>query len=57
MFRLGSFFNKQLKELQEILPRYKCDNIFISNKFKKRFPEFDITTYQEGITVIKSEQK
>ncbi|HHF7372735.1 NAD-dependent epimerase/dehydratase family protein [Legionella bozemanae] len=57
MFRLGSFFNKQLKELQEILPRYKCDNIFISNKFKKRFPEFDITTYQEGITMIKSEQK
>jgi nucleoside-diphosphate-sugar epimerase len=57
MFRLGSFFNQQLSEVQELLPRYKCDNIFNSDKFKKRFPEFDITTYHEGIALIKEGTK
>lgn len=57
MFQLSSSFNKQAKELLELLPRYQFDNIFISDKFKKRFPDFIITTYQEGITKIKNEQK
>lgn len=57
MFQLSSLFNKQAKELLELLPRYKHDNIFISDKFKKRFPDFTFTTYQEGITKIKNEQK
>lgn len=48
-FKFGSLFNKQAKELLELLPRYKYDNIFVSDKFKKRFPEFKITSYQEGI--------
>jgi nucleoside-diphosphate-sugar epimerase len=48
-FKLGSMFNKQANELLELLPRYKYDNIFISDKFKKKFSEFNITTYQEGI--------
>jgi len=48
-FKFGSLFNKQAKELLELLPRYKYDNIFVSDKFKKRFPEFKITTYNEGI--------
>lgn len=52
MFKLGGLFNKQLKEVQELLPRYKYDNIFISDKFKKRFPDFKVTTYQEGIIHI-----
>lgn len=56
-FKLGSLFNKQVKELQELLPRYKYDNIFISDKFKKRFPDFKFTTYREGITNILNEQK
>lgn len=56
-FKLGSLFNKQIKELLELLPRYKEDNIFISDKFKKAFPEFKFTTYQEGITNILNEQK
>jgi len=57
IFKLGSLFNKQAKELQELLPRYKYDNIFISDKFKKRFPDFSFTSYQEGITQIMNEQK
>ncbi len=56
LFELGSLFNKQVKELQELLPRYKYDNLFISDKFKKRFPGFKVTTYREGITQIMNEQ-
>ena len=57
MFRIGGLFNKQLKEVQELLPRYECDNIFISQKFKTRFPDFKITTYRAGVTNIMDEQK
>lgn len=57
MFKVGGLFNKQAKELQELLPRYEVDNIFISEKFKKRFPDFKVTTYQEGIRLIKHEQE
>lgn len=56
-FKLGSLFNKQIKELQELLPRYQYDNIFISDKFKKQFPDFKFTTYQAGIANVLNEQK
>lgn len=51
-FRLGAPFNKYLRELQELLPRYQVDNLFVSDKFKQRFPEFKITSFKEGITQI-----
>ncbi|MEI6949853.1 NAD-dependent epimerase/dehydratase family protein [Paraflavisolibacter sp. H34] len=57
MFQLAGLFNNQAKELRELLPRYKYDNIFISDKFKRRFPDFKLTSYQEGITAIMNEQK
>lgn len=57
VFRLGGLFNKGLKEVQELLPRYACDNIFVSDKFKNRFPGFRISTYEEDIGFIMSEQK
>ncbi|WP_264530038.1 NAD-dependent epimerase/dehydratase family protein [Flavobacterium sp. N502540] len=57
VFQLVSLFSEQIKELKELLPRYKCDNIFISDKFKKTFPEFKVTTYQEGVASIINEQK
>lgn len=44
IFTLGGFFNQQLKEVQELLPRYTRDNLFISTKFKERFPGFAVTT-------------
>lgn len=56
MFKLAGLFNKQAKELQELLPRYKYDNIFISDKFKKRFPDFKVTSYQDGTAEIINEQ-
>ncbi|MBN8788116.1 MAG: NAD-dependent epimerase/dehydratase family protein [Terrimonas sp.] len=57
MFKLSGLFNKQAKELQELLPRYNHDNIFVSEKFKKKFPDFKITTYSEGIAEIMNEHK
>jgi len=57
IFKMGSLFKKQAKELQELLPRYQHDNLFISDKFKNRFPEFNVTSYQEGIASILHEYK
>lgn len=53
---LASLFNKQVREVKELLPRYRHDNFFISDKFKNRFPEFRVTTYAEGVKQIKEEQ-
>lgn len=55
MFKLASHFNPQAKELLELLPRYALDNIFVSDKFKLRFPEFKITSFESGIFQIKNE--
>lgn len=55
--KIGAIFNKRLKELQELLPRYEQDNVFDSSKFKKRFPEFTVTSYRKGIEAIMNEQK
>ncbi|MGO4921245.1 NAD-dependent epimerase/dehydratase family protein [Maribacter spongiicola] len=55
VFKIGGVFKTQMKELQELLPRYKSDNIFVSTKFKNRFPDFAVTTYREGIEQIKNE--
>jgi nucleoside-diphosphate-sugar epimerase len=52
VLKFGSFFDKNLKETQELLPRYAIDNIFESSKFKDRFPEFIVTSYSEGIHII-----
>lgn len=56
-FAIGSLFNKNAKELQELLPRYQYDNLFDDSKFRKKFPEFQITTYRQGIEQIKKEQQ
>lgn len=56
MFKVGSLFNKQVKELVELLPRYKYDNIFKSQKFKKQFPDFKTTTFDEGINQVFSKK-
>lgn len=52
VFRVGGLVNPVVKESEELLPRYRQDNIFDSSKFASRFPEFAITTYQEGISRI-----
>lgn len=56
VFKIGSWFNPKVKELLELLPRYAYDNLFDDSKFKKRFPDFQVTTYRQGIEIIKNEQ-
>ncbi|ARE18365.1 NAD-dependent epimerase/dehydratase family protein [Lactococcus cremoris] len=51
-FKVGSLFNKNAKELLELLPRYEVDNLFNSDKFKKRFPSFPVTSFESRIKQI-----
>lgn len=53
-FAAGGLFYPAVKEAQELLPRYRQDNIFDSSKFASRFPEFNVTTYREGIAQLLS---
>lgn len=45
-------FFKKVREIRELLPRYEQDNLFDSGKFKRHFPEFSVTTYEEGLELI-----
>ncbi|WP_407517586.1 NAD-dependent epimerase/dehydratase family protein [Elizabethkingia anophelis] len=56
VFSIGALFNKKMKELLELLPRYEYNNIFDDSKFRNRFPNFQVTSYQQGIGQIKNEQ-
>ncbi|GLQ30385.1 NAD-dependent epimerase/dehydratase family protein [Litoribrevibacter albus] len=48
----AGLFNQTLRDATELLPRYKTDNIFVSDKFKTRFPDFEVTTFQDGLVAI-----
>ena len=52
---LAARANKTIRETEELLPRYKADNLFISDKFKQRFPDFPVTTYRDALTTIRDE--
>ncbi|CAH1851692.1 hypothetical protein R078131_00318 [Convivina intestini] len=54
-FKLAAIFNKTARELGELLPRYQVDNLFSSDKFKQRFPDFTVTSLDEGIRTIINE--
>ncbi|MDT2682189.1 NAD-dependent epimerase/dehydratase family protein [Enterococcus gallinarum] len=54
-FKLAKLFSKKVRELDELLPRYEVDNIFVSDKFKKAFPDFKITSFETGISLILTE--
>ncbi|KUG13036.1 NAD-dependent dehydratase [Elizabethkingia sp. HvH-WGS333] len=56
VFSIGALFNKKMKELLELLPRYEHNNVFDDSKFRKRFPEFKVTSCKQGIEQIKKEQ-
>lgn len=51
----GGLVNAGVRELRELLPRYEHDNIFDSTKFTRRFPDFAVTPYPEGLAVIARE--
>lgn len=55
MLATAGLFSKPVREIQELLPRYEQDNIFDSTKFKRRFPEFQVTTYSQGLELIRKD--
>ncbi|MFT4119157.1 NAD-dependent epimerase/dehydratase family protein [Bradyrhizobium sp.] len=54
-FVVAGVFSPQVREIRELLPRYEQDNLFDSAKFKRRFPDFDVTTYRKGLDLIHQE--
>ena len=51
--RPAGLVSPRVRELRELLPRYEHDNLFDSTKFKRRFPEFAVTSYREGLELIR----
>jgi nucleoside-diphosphate-sugar epimerase len=54
--RLAGLFSGTLRDAAELLPRYEADNLFVSDKFKRRFPDFKVTTYRQGLAAIRAER-
>lgn len=48
-------FSARVRAMRELLRRYEQDNLFDSTKFKRRFPQFEATSYREGIDRIRRE--
>jgi len=55
--RLAGMFSRTGRDAAELLPRYEVDNIFVSDKFKRRFPDFRVTTFREGLASIREENR
>ncbi|XSS66298.1 SDR family oxidoreductase [Pseudomonas sp. B11] len=55
MLTAAGLVNSQVRELRELLPRYEHDNLFDSTKFKQRFPEFQVTSYRQGLVQVLNE--
>ena len=50
---LAGLFSPTIRDAAELLPRYDADNVFVSDKFKRRFPEFGVTSYEQGLIAIR----
>ena len=55
--RLAGLFSQRVREASELFPRYNVDNIFVSEKFKQRFPDFQVTTFRQGLGIISAENQ
>lgn len=53
---LAARFNRTIRETEELWPRYESDNLFVSDKFKSRFPDFEVTSYRNGLTAIRDDR-
>ncbi|MEE3876900.1 SDR family oxidoreductase [Vibrio sp. YYF0003] len=54
---LAGKVSQTVRDAAELLPRYETENIFVSDKFKARFPEFKVTTFKEGLQAIWNERQ
>lgn len=55
--RVAGLFSERIRGTAELLPRYEVDNVFVSDKFKKRFPQFPVTTFGRGLACIANEKR
>ncbi len=55
MIKIFGLFNSNVKEIVELLYQFDQDYIFDSSKFNNRFPDFKVTSLEEGITQIINE--
>jgi len=55
VLRAAGLVSPQAREIRELLPRYAHDNVFDTTKFTTRFPDFEVTTYREGLAEIREE--
>lgn len=51
----AGILSPEAREIRELLPRYANDNLFDATKFAGRFPDFTVTTYREGLRLIRDE--
>lgn len=56
MIRLAAISQPVVREMLEMLYQFDRDYVFDSTKFKKRFPDFRITSYEEGLREILAEE-
>lgn len=54
--KLAGLFSSKVRDAGELLPRYRVDNLFSAEKFKSRFPDFQVTSFREGLTKIRDER-
>lgn len=52
--RLVGLFSLTVRDAAELLPRYAQNNIFVSEKFKTRFPDFQVTSFEKGLAELKN---
>ena len=52
MVNMAGLFVLNIREIKELLYQFEQDYIFSSDKFRKAFPSFSITSYGEGIAAI-----
>jgi hypothetical protein len=52
LIRLMGLFNPMMKELVEMMYQNDRDYFFDSKKFRKKFPEFEVTPYQQGVREV-----
>ncbi|MGK4188955.1 NAD-dependent epimerase/dehydratase family protein [Rothia koreensis] len=55
-FAVGRRFSAAMAETQELLPRYRDDNVFVTSKFAERFPDFEVTPYRKGVRHLVQEE-
>lgn len=52
---LAGLFHPVARDAAELLPRYGADNVFVSDKFKAKFPDFGVTSFREGLSSMRAD--